>query len=115
MRIMMEDGQIHHDVIAKLWQIYGKSYILRMGLYCVPKLICAFLAGSKLNLPKSQRRGSIIILGMLAVAKRGILTDKVDLLLSIGLGPQGQADPTLARYTCIALQRLSGSAKKVKG
>lgn len=23
MRIMMEDGQIHQDVVAKLWQIYG--------------------------------------------------------------------------------------------
>lgn len=23
MRIMMEAGRIHHDVIAKLWQIYG--------------------------------------------------------------------------------------------
>jgi hypothetical protein len=26
-----------------------------------------------------------------------------------------QADLTLARYTCVALQRLNGSAKKVKG
>ncbi|KAG6899327.1 hypothetical protein C0995_006312, partial [Termitomyces sp. Mi166 len=33
----------------------------------------------------------------------------------IGLGPFGKADLTLARYTCVALQRLNGSAKKVKG
>jgi condensin complex subunit 1 len=83
-------------------------------------------------LPKAQRRGAIIILGMLALANRNVLTDKVDVLLKIGLGPYGkvvssiillrplnvsslQADLTLARYTCVALQRLNGSAKKVKG
>ncbi len=25
MRIMMEDGQIHSDVIGKLWQVYSES------------------------------------------------------------------------------------------
>jgi len=93
--------------------------------------------GKERHLPKPQRRGAIIILGMLAVAKRSVLTDKVDVMLKIGLGPLGrvgtflfyslftlnliycvfffQADPILARYTCVALQRLNGSAKKVKG
>lgn len=85
-------------------------------------------------MPKPQRRGAIIILGMLALAKRSVVTDRVDTLLRIGLGPFGkvggvfsfpsicsshrrhfQADLTLARYTCVALQRLNGSAKKVKG
>ncbi|KAH7930002.1 hypothetical protein BV22DRAFT_1028970 [Leucogyrophana mollusca] len=93
MRSMMDDGQIHGDVIAKLWQVYSS-----------PKQI-----------PRSQRRGAIIILGMLALAKRSVVTDKVDTLLRVGLGPFGKADLTLARYTCLALQRLNGSAKKVKG
>ncbi|KAF8155920.1 non-SMC mitotic condensation complex subunit 1-domain-containing protein [Crassisporium funariophilum] len=93
MRIMMEENKIHHDVIAKLWQVYSKE----------------------VHLPKPQRRGAIIILGMLALAKRSVLTDKVDVMLKVGLGPLGKADPTLARYTCVALQRLNGSAKKVKG
>jgi condensin complex subunit 1 len=26
MRSMMDDGQIHQDVIAKLWQVYGSFY-----------------------------------------------------------------------------------------
>lgn len=69
---------------------------------------------------------------MLALAKRSVLTDKVGVMLRVGLGPLGkvriksifyfippsltpQADPTLARYTCVALQRLNGSAKKIKG
>ncbi|PPQ70796.1 hypothetical protein CVT24_001077 [Panaeolus cyanescens] len=93
MRIMMEEGHIHHDVITKLWAVYGKDR----------------------NLPRSQRRGAILILGMLAVAKRSILQDKVELMLKVGLGALGKSDPTLARYTCVALQRLGGSAKKIKG
>ncbi|KAG2072264.1 hypothetical protein BDR04DRAFT_1134704, partial [Suillus decipiens] len=93
MRIMMEDGQIHYDVINKLWQVYSAPRAL----------------------PRSRRRGAISILGMLALSKRTIISEKVDTLLKIGLGPLGKADLTLARYTCLALQRLNGSAKKVKG
>ncbi|KAF8207249.1 non-SMC mitotic condensation complex subunit 1-domain-containing protein [Mycena galopus ATCC 62051] len=93
MRIMMDEDQIHPDVIAKLW-----------GVYSINK-----------SLPKTQRQGAIIILGMLALAKRGVLTDHVDVMLKVGLGHLGKADLTLARYTCVALQRLNGSAKKIKG
>ncbi|KAF8986383.1 non-SMC mitotic condensation complex subunit 1-domain-containing protein [Cyathus striatus] len=93
MRIMMDEGYVHEDVIAKLWQIYSLNRLL----------------------PGEQRRGAIIILGMLAVAKRSVLTDHVDTMLKVGLGRLGKTDLTLARYTCVALQRLNGSAKKVKG
>ncbi|KAJ6448906.1 non-SMC mitotic condensation complex subunit 1-domain-containing protein [Mycena sanguinolenta] len=93
MRIMMDDDQIHPDVIAKLWSVYSINK----------------------SLPRAQRRGAIIILGMLALAKRGVLTDHVDVMLKVGLGHLGKGDLTLARYTCVALQRLNGSAKKVKG
>ena len=89
--------------------------------------------GSERPLPKQQRRGAIIIIGMLALARRSVVEDRVDVLLKIGLGSMGkvshkypcniyashlwtiQADLILARYTCVALQRLNGSAKKVKG
>ncbi|EPQ52403.1 hypothetical protein GLOTRDRAFT_132468 [Gloeophyllum trabeum ATCC 11539] len=93
MRTMMDDDQIHTDVIAKLWQVYS----------------------SDRPLPKQQRRGAIIILGMLALARRSVVTDHVDTMLRVGLGNLGKADLTLARYTCVALQRLNGSAKKIKG
>ncbi|KAI0063924.1 hypothetical protein BV25DRAFT_1906937 [Artomyces pyxidatus] len=93
MRYMMDDDQIHGDVISKLWQVYS----------------------SERPLPKPQRRGAIIILGMLALARRSVVTDRVEVLLKIGLGAQGKADLILAKYTCVALQRLNGSAKKVKG
>jgi len=41
-------------------------------------------------LPKQQRRGAINILGMLALARRTIVQDKVDKLLKIGLGQLGK-------------------------
>ncbi len=93
MRTMMADGGVHPDVINKLWQVYSTSQ----------------------EIPKPQRQGAIIILGMLAVAKREVVAERVESLLKIGLGQHGQNDLVLARYTCIALQRLGGSAKKVKG
>ncbi|KAH7887142.1 non-SMC mitotic condensation complex subunit 1-domain-containing protein [Phlebopus sp. FC_14] len=93
MKTMMEEEHIHQDIISKLWQVYSS-----------PK-----------SLPALQRRGAIIILGMLALAKRSVVTERVDTLLKVGLGPLGKADLTLARHTCVALQRLNGSAKKVKG
>ncbi|KAG6333782.1 hypothetical protein ID866_5308 [Astraeus odoratus] len=93
MRTMMEEDQVHHDIINKLWQVYSSTK----------------------SLPPYQRRGAIIILGMLALAKRNIVEERVETLLKIGLGKLGKADLMLARYTCVALQRLNGSAKKVKG
>ncbi|TIA88190.1 hypothetical protein E3P99_02731 [Wallemia hederae] len=90
--IMAHDG-IHQDVINKLWQVYS-----------VQK-----------DIPRAQRRGAIIIIGMLAVSKSEIVHERIDTLIRIGLGQLGKSDLALARYTCIALQRISGSVKKVKG
>ncbi|OSD04955.1 hypothetical protein PYCCODRAFT_1385425, partial [Trametes coccinea BRFM310] len=93
MRLLMEEGHIHEDVINKLWQVYS----------------------SERPLPKQQRRGAVIILGMLALAKREVVVERRETLVKVGLGDRGKNDLTLARYTCVALQRLNGSAKKVKG
>lgn len=48
------------------------------------------MLGSEKQLPKNQRRGAIIILGMLAVAKRHVVSERVDVLLKVGLGPLGK-------------------------
>ncbi|TYJ51842.1 hypothetical protein B9479_007560 [Cryptococcus floricola] len=93
MRTMMNEGGVHSDVINKLWQVYSTDQ----------------------EIPKPQRQGAIIILGMLALAKREVVTERVESLLKIGLGSLGMHDLVLARYSCIALQRLGGSVKKVKG
>ncbi|KAI8140581.1 armadillo-type protein [Fennellomyces sp. T-0311] len=84
---VMAEDLLGENVIDKLWSVYG------------------FTSG---NIPKEQRRGAIIILGMLAKARTEIVTEKVDALLRIGLGQLGKSDLALARYTCIALQRLAG-------
>jgi condensin complex subunit 1 len=43
-----------------------------------------------MNLPKPQRRGTILILGMLALSKKDVLMDKVDVMLKVGLGSRGK-------------------------
>ncbi|KAI1792515.1 non-SMC mitotic condensation complex subunit 1-domain-containing protein [Ganoderma leucocontextum] len=93
MRQYMEEGSIPDEVVSKLWMVYS----------------------SDRPLPRPQRRGAVIVLGMLALAKRQVVADRVETLVKVGLGDRGKNDLTLARYTCVALQRLNGSAKKVKG
>lgn len=63
----MNDGGVHPDVVDCLWQVYSANR----------------------EIPKLQRQGAIIILGMLALAKREVVTEGVDALLRIGLGPLG--------------------------
>lgn len=113
--------------------------LLNCGKYTVStshqtySVVLIAISGSERPLPRAQRRGGVIILGMLALAKRSVAADRVETLVKIGLGKLGrvsramcmlkgiepdrvpQVDLTLAKYTCIALQRLNGSAKKVKG
>lgn len=47
-------------------------------------------SGSERPVEKQQRRGAIIIIGMLALARRSVVQDRVDVLLKIGLGPMGK-------------------------
>ncbi|KAK4520610.1 uncharacterized protein ATC70_006488 [Mucor velutinosus] len=91
--LLMAENKIAVDVIQKLWSVYG------------------FTQG---RIQKSQRRGAIVILSMLAKAKTKVVSDKLDVMLKIGLGPLGKEDLELARYTCIALQRLEGTRSKEK-
>lgn len=88
---MMKQGTVTPAVVAKLWQVYGFQ---------------------KKDISKTQRRGAIIILGMLALADSEIVAREVDTLLRIGLGQFGRMDLELARYTCIALQRLHVKQRK---
>ncbi|KAI9242455.1 MAG: armadillo-type protein [Podila humilis] len=84
---------ISDEVIEKLWQVYSHQK----------------------EIPNPQRRGAIIILGMLAKAKPDIVAQKIEVILKIGLGKHGKVDLALARYSCIALQRIAGEKKKQKG
>jgi condensin complex subunit 1 len=90
---MMKEKAINALVIDKLWQVYGVQ---------------------KRAISKQQRRGAIIILGMLALADQDIVVREMETCLRIGLGAIGRKDLVLARYTCIALMRMTNH-KTTKG
>lgn len=83
---MMKQGWVNALVIQKLWQIYGYQ---------------------KKDISKNQRRGAIIVLGMLALSSPDIVVQEMEACLRVGLGELGRRDLGLARYTCIALRRMS--------
>lgn len=90
---MMKMQFINDLVVQKLWQVYGVQ---------------------RKEISKNQRRGAIIVLGMLALADPEIIVKEMEVCLDIGLGAHGRRDLGLARYTCIALMRMN-SQKHTKG
>ena len=90
---MMKEKAINDLVIQKLWQVYGVQ---------------------KKEISRQQRRGAIIVLGMLALAEPDIVVKEMEICLRIGLGAIGRRDLVLARYTCIALMRMTNN-KPAKG
>ncbi|KAK9348866.1 armadillo-type protein [Lipomyces starkeyi] len=90
--VMMKNKQMPDLVIQKLWQVYGVQ---------------------QRDISKAQRRGAIIILGMLAVYDSGIVVRELETLFQVGLGVHGKYDFVLARYTCVALQRIMSASQKL--
>ncbi|CZT50059.1 probable YCS4-subunit of condensin protein complex [Rhynchosporium secalis] len=90
---MMKANHISELVVQKLWQVYGVQ---------------------KREISKSQRRGAIIVLGMLATAKPEIVVGDMETMLRIGLGSLGRSDLQLAKYTCIALRRINPTGRQAK-
>ncbi|KAK6528649.1 Condensin complex subunit, variant 2 [Orbilia ellipsospora] len=88
---MMKAGQIPDTVIQKLWKVYGVQ---------------------KKEISRTQRRGAIICIGMLAVADPEIVIKHLEVLLRIGLGNLGRADLALAKYTCIALKHICPTGRQ---
>lgn len=93
---MMREKAINDLVVQKLWQVYGVQ---------------------KKEISRQQRRGAIIVLGMLALADPDIVVREMETCLRIGLGALGRKDLVLARYTCIALMRMTNNkpSKGVEG
>lgn len=63
------------------------------------------------NVPEvtpQRSRGALVILCMAAKSRPQILSSHIQSVMDIGLGRRAKEDPLLARYACIALQRLSG-------
>ncbi|KAM0497926.1 hypothetical protein ACHAPW_006958 [Verticillium nonalfalfae] len=90
---MMKGGLIPDFVIAKLWQVYGVQ---------------------KREISRTQRRGAIIVLGMLATANPEIVVGEMETMLRTGLGAHGRADLQLAKFTCIALRRINPTGRQAK-
>lgn len=89
---MVKAGHVSDLVVSKLWQVYGVNK----------------------DISKAQRRGAIIVLGMIAVADPNMVVKETDTMLRVGLGPLGRADLMLARFTCIALKRMIPPTKKAQ-
>ena len=90
---MTKGGMIPEVVVAKLWQVYGVQ---------------------KREISRTQRRGAIIVLGMLATANPEIVVGEMETMLRTGLGAHGRADLQLAKYTCMALQRINPVGRQAK-
>ncbi|KAL7897205.1 condensin complex component cnd1 [Trichoderma sp. SZMC 28014] len=90
---MMKGGAVPEIVVAKLWQVYGVQ---------------------KREISKTQRRGAIIVLGMLATANPEIAVGEIETMLRTGLGSLGRNDLQLAKYTCIALRRINPTGRQAK-
>lgn len=88
--VAMQQGIINAMVVRKLWQTFGFT---------------------QTAISRSQRRGAIIVLGMLAQADSEIINVGLETLLTVGLSSFGQKDLVLAKYSCVALQRLGGDPK----
>ncbi|KAH0845504.1 hypothetical protein AYO21_09600 [Fonsecaea monophora] len=89
---MFKAGHISELVIAKLWQVYGVNK----------------------EISKAQRRGAIIVLGMIALASPEVVVKELDTMLRVGLGQLGRTDFVLAKFTCVALRRMIPTTKKVQ-
>ncbi|KAL2258201.1 hypothetical protein VTK26DRAFT_8581 [Humicola hyalothermophila] len=90
---MVKQGMIPDLVISKLWQVYGVQ---------------------KREISKKQRRGAIIVLGMMATAVPEIVVGEMETMLRTGLGAHGRADLQLAKYTCVALRRINPTGRQAK-
>jgi len=90
---MMKAGLIPDVVISKLWQVYGVQ---------------------KREISRTQRRGAIIVLGMLATANPEIVVGEMETMLRTGLGAHGRADLQLAKFTCVALRRINPTGRQAK-
>jgi condensin complex subunit 1 len=90
---MMKEGMVSDLVIQKLWHVYGVT---------------------RQQISKTQRRGAIIVLSMLALAEPEIVIREMETVMRIGLGSYGKQDLALARYSCVALKYMSPATSRSK-
>lgn len=90
--MMMAKQSIPPPVIYLLWEIFGLK---------LP------------DIKPHESRGALVILSMIASSNPSMVKEKLPVLLGQGLGPRWKDDELLAKYTCVALQRLNDRADKL--
>ena len=86
MREMMKENIVSDHVVQNLWRILDTP-------------------GKEIS--AQQKKGSLLIITMLARAKPEIITTQMDTLLRVGLGAQAtKGDCAIPRLACIGLQRI---------
>jgi len=59
-------------------------------------------------------RTALMIITMIAQAEPNIITDNLDILVKIGLGPRAKDDLLLARDTCRMLLKIKQNSKDIE-
>lgn len=79
-------GEISHGTVAALWNYFS---------FNAP------------DVTPQKSRGALVILCMASKSQPRIISSHLQSVMDIGLGRRAREDPLLARYACVALQRLS--------
>ena len=67
------------------------------------------------SVTQQQSKGALMILSMAGNSDTEIIKNKINTLVSVGLGERWKQDEDIARYSCIALQKLNHVDKNDKG
>ncbi|KAJ1558760.1 Condensin complex subunit [Nowakowskiella sp. JEL0078] len=92
--LMMEKKIIPKSIIDYLWKIFSSR---------------------SREFTHAKRRDALMLLRMFAKTNESIISEKLDMLVGIGLGEHGKSDLSLARECCIALQQLAPTKKDKDG
>ncbi|KAG7860482.1 hypothetical protein KL939_001968 [Ogataea angusta] len=98
--------------LASLEKLLGELYTKNYIDHNVVQVLWQFFSSNTAT--KRQKRGAIIILGMLSVTDHEIALKGLDLILNVGLNYEN-TDWILCRFSCIALRRIVPSKASING
>lgn len=74
----------------------------------------SFFARKFPNTTAAHSKGALIVLSMVANARPQTVQDNLNLLVSLGLGVRWRQDEEVARYACVALQKLARGGSELR-
>lgn len=93
--------------LASLTELF--SCFMKKNLISEPVISQIFSIFASPEADRKRRRCCLILLSLAGRSRREIIERRLDVILRIGLGAIGQADPLLAHFTLKAIQCLAGS------